>query len=458
MNIYPDCSKTEILNSYLPKLENSEKFNWQNCWYPIIFVQDLPQHRPYGFSLYDQPLVLFKDASGKFACLKDICPHRTAKLSQGQVIDGKLECLYHGWQFGANGKCLYIPQLLAGATIPHNACVKSFTVVEKQGIVWLWPGNPEEADEKLLPILTELDDPKFIKLDYLLNLPYDQSYFIENVIDPAHIPINHNNKRFKRENAQPLEMEVIDISIQGIRGRYRNQKTQDSWIHLEFIAPNLVKYAVWKEQGLVGGADLYSMPLGRGKCRILLRNYHSALSWKKKIKPRWFDHFERNRILEEDLELIREQQMQIESLGKEMKELFLPLKTSDLLVVEYRKWLDKYGSDLPFYQGYETAKLNVDVARQPMEIGNRLTRHTQICSSCNLAHQISNRLKQSFVVAAIAFAAVAMLMENYQTRFFVVGLFCLSLILAVVAHKFKTQFERDVIRDYITTEKRKKYN
>ncbi|MDZ8239470.1 MAG: Rieske 2Fe-2S domain-containing protein [Nostoc sp. ChiQUE01a] len=457
MTIYPDSSKTEILNSSLPRLGAKEEFNWQNCWYPVIFVQDLPQHRPYGFSLYDEPLVLFQDASGKFACLKDICPHRTAKLSQGQVIDGKLECLYHGWQFGANGKCLHIPQLLAGATIPHNACVKSFTVVEKQGIVWLWPGNPEEADEELLPILTELDAPKFIKRDYLLNLPYDQSYFIENVIDPAHIPINHNGKRFKRQNAQPLEMEVLDVSSQGIRGRYRNQKNQTSWIYLEFIAPNLVRYAVWKEQGLFGGADLYSLPLGKGKCKILLRNYDSVLPWKKRIEPRWFEHFGRNRILEEDLELIREQQMQIESLGKEMKELFLPLKTSDMLVIEYRKWLDKYGSDLPFYQGYETAKLNV-AATQPMEIGNRLTRHTQICSSCNQAHQISHQLKQMFVVAAIAFATVAMLIENERTRFWLVGLFCMSLVLAVIAQKFKTQFERDVIRNYITTEKNQKHN
>lgn len=454
MNIHSDFSKTERLNSSCQPLETDQKFTWQNCWYPIIFVQDLPKHRPYGFSLYDEPLVLFRDANENFTCLKDICPHRTAKLSQGQVIDGKLECLYHGWQFGANGKCLHIPQLSEGATIPHNACVKSYTVVEKQGIVWLWPGDAEEADEKLLPILKELDDSKFIKRDYLLNLPYDQSYFIENVIDPAHIPINHDGKRFQRENAQPLEMEVLDVSIQGIKGRYRNQKTLGSWIYLEFVAPNLVRYAVWKEQGLFGGADLYSMPLGRGRCRILLRNYDSVLPWNKKIEPRWFEHFARNRILEEDLELIREQQIQIEKLDKQMKELFLPLKSSDVLVVEYRKWLDQYGRDLPFYQGYETTKLNVEITKQPMEIGNRLTRHTQICSSCTQAHQTSNRLKQSFIVAAIAFAAVAMLMENFKTRFFVVGLFCLSLIMAAIAHKLKTQFERDVIRNYKITEKK----
>jgi hypothetical protein len=37
---------------------------------------------------------------------------RLAKLSEGQVIDGRLECLYHGWQFEGEGQCVKIPQVL----------------------------------------------------------------------------------------------------------------------------------------------------------------------------------------------------------------------------------------------------------------------------------------------------------------------------------------------------------
>ena len=36
---------------------------------------------------------------------------RLAKLSEGQVIDGQLECLYHGWQFNGSGQCTRIPQV-----------------------------------------------------------------------------------------------------------------------------------------------------------------------------------------------------------------------------------------------------------------------------------------------------------------------------------------------------------
>ena len=37
---------------------------------------------------------------------------RLAKLSEGQIVDGSLECLYHGWQFDGEGKCVKIPQVL----------------------------------------------------------------------------------------------------------------------------------------------------------------------------------------------------------------------------------------------------------------------------------------------------------------------------------------------------------
>ena len=38
---------------------------------------------------------------------------RLAKLSEGQVIDGRLECLYHGWQFEGDGQCVKIPQVIS---------------------------------------------------------------------------------------------------------------------------------------------------------------------------------------------------------------------------------------------------------------------------------------------------------------------------------------------------------
>ncbi|BAZ49930.1 Rieske [2Fe-2S] domain-containing protein [Nostoc sp. NIES-4103] len=430
--------------------EAKQEFNWRQCWYPVCFVQDLPKHQPYTFSLYEEPFVLFKNQQGKLVCLTDRCPHRAARLSDGQLIDGKIECLYHGWQFGSDGQCLHIPQLPADAKIPVNACVSSFKVVEHQGIIWVWAGENETAALELIPTLTDLEKPGFFSTDYMRDLPYDQTYFIENVIDPAHIPISHDGIMGNRNDAQPLEMEVIESSIAGIRGRYKRLRTpQQFWSELDFIAPNLILYKVkFEKRGWLGGVALYSIPLGKDRCRILLINYGNFFTWKLKYLPVWVDHIMvRNKILEGDLQLVVEQKAQIERLGKSLKEVYLPLKTSDVLVLEYRKWLDKFGKSLPFYQGYASAKnVGMGECNQNAASLDRFLQHTQICNSCNRAYQVTNQFKQIFIGVAIALASLAILTDNPQLKIAIVIAVIASVGLAFGAQKLKIQFERSYTR------------
>ncbi len=437
----------------VPTPKTDQEFNWRNCWYPVTFIQDLPKNYPYSFSLYDEPLVLFRNKDGELICLADLCPHRAAKLSDGQIIDGKIECLYHGWQFGSQGECLHIPQLPADAKIPAKACVKSFLVAEKQGIVWIWAGETNVADEKLIPTVADLDNPTVVSSDYMIDLPYDQTYFIENAIDPSHLYISHEATLNSRQQAQPLEMEVIETSARGIKGRYRKTRQQsENWMQLNFIAPNLITYrgstASEKSQRL-GGAALYSLPTGKGKCRIIIRNYTNFPSWKLKWQPRWMEHWYRSKFLEEDLPLVVGQQEGIQRLGQSLSSLYLPLKTSDLLVVEYRKWLDKYGESLPFYLGYNTKSLpdqeHLQVYPQAPAL-DRFSRHTQICSSCSHAHQTAIRFKQIFVGVAIALAAVAIITEDFAMKLLLVAIALCNVGLAVVAENVKIRFERSYTR------------
>lgn len=430
-----------------PIAEAEEGFNWRHCWYPVTFLQDLPLDRPFSFSLYDEPYVLFKNKDGQFGCVTDRCPHRAAKLSDGQIIDGKLECSYHGWQFGVDGQCLHIPQLPADAKIPTKACVQSFKIVERQGIIWMWPGQPEAADEKSIPTLAALDKPEFVTTDYVGDMPYDQTYLIENVIDISHIYIAHNGVRGggKREDAQALEMEIIERSVQGVRGRYRpTRKPNQFWRNLDFIAPNLVLYTLsYPDPSLSSGLALYTLPLGKSRCRVLYRRFTNFETWKERLRPRWLEHLNQNKIFEQDLPIIMGQKKQIEQSGKNLKELYLPLKTSDMLAVEYRKWLDKFGQSLPFYQGYSTCKptSNNSNSNQDLLPIERLARHTLLCNSCNRAYQVTKKLKQSLVVVAIAIAALGIVTDRVSSKILVVSLFLASAALAVIFDKFKSKFE-----------------
>ncbi|MDJ0511263.1 MAG: Rieske 2Fe-2S domain-containing protein [Crocosphaera sp.] len=445
MTVASNEIKTDQTTESLPKSETEKQFNWKECWYPVTFIQDLPTNRPYGFTLYDEPLVLFRNKEGKLICLKDLCPHRAAKLSDGQIIDGKIECLYHGWQFGNDGQCVHIPQLAKNVKIPVNACIQAHPVAEIQGMVWIWAGTAEMADEKDIPTVPNLNNPTVVSSDYMLDLPYDQGIFIENILDPAHIFISHNGSLQWRADAQPLEMEILKVSLSGIESRYRRTEIphpEQHWVNMNFIAPNLVTYTRINSEVILG-SGLYSLPTGKGRCRIMLRNYTNISTWKFKLKPRWFEHWYRNKFVEEDLSLVVGQAEQINRLQKSLKKLYLPLRTSDLVLIEYRKWLDKYGGLLPFYQGYETS-YNIDT--QNIDYGTRLTRHTQICGSCNQAYENTKKIKKILIAVAILLAAIALVLDHSWVQYCLVAASLLSVALVFIAEQVKIKFERAYTR------------
>lgn len=209
----------------------------------------------------------------------------------------------------------------------------------------------------------------------------------------------------------------------------------------------MLNNAYIEDKGWTFGLALYSIPLGKGRCRLLARGYRNFMTWGVKLRPRWLDHLNTNKILEQDLPLIAGQQSEIERLQTSLKELYLPLKTSDTLVVEYRKWLDKFGSSLPFYQGYSTWK-NVDKSElnpKPILL-DRFSRHTLICSSCNRAYQVTNRVKQSCIGVAIALAAVAILADDSRIRIAAISLSVTAVAMSAIAQRLKTHFEHSYTR------------
>ena len=75
-----------------------------DAWFIACEARAL-RDKPISFTLQGTPLVLFRGAEGKPAALLDRCPHRNAPLSLGKVVNGELQCGYHGWRFDGAGFC-----------------------------------------------------------------------------------------------------------------------------------------------------------------------------------------------------------------------------------------------------------------------------------------------------------------------------------------------------------------
>jgi len=64
--------------------------------------------KPLARTVAGVPLVLFRTPAG-ISVLIDRCPHRNYPLSEGRLVEGALQCPYHGWRFGPDGACIEVP-------------------------------------------------------------------------------------------------------------------------------------------------------------------------------------------------------------------------------------------------------------------------------------------------------------------------------------------------------------
>lgn len=162
----------------------------RNAWYVAGWSHDFT--RALAARRYlDEAVVMYRTASGEVSALADRCAHRAYPLSLGSLSGDQVVCGYHGFTYEAGGCCTRIP---SQAHVPASYAVRRYPTLERAGIVWIWMGRAEDADESSMPDLFELGltdpafhhavgDTSFCKNRYQLTH--------ENLLDLSHIGFLH---------------------------------------------------------------------------------------------------------------------------------------------------------------------------------------------------------------------------------------------------------------------------
>ncbi len=221
--------------------------------------------------LMDEPLAVFRDASGSPRAVLDRCPHRNAALSDGRVAsDGNLECPYHGWRFDGTGECRAVPGLFEGSDAPATARrVASWHATERDGFVYVWasPDTEPSREAFAMPNLLEPENGRSRKpwqvgqVVFPCDLDATLHAALENTLDVPHTAFLHKGifrgKRLKeltavrRDFDGGVEVEFLGepVGLGPIQGGPLANKTFQHWDR--FIMPCVaqVEYRVddWLE-------------------------------------------------------------------------------------------------------------------------------------------------------------------------------------------------------------------
>ncbi len=187
---------------------------FRKFWHAAIPLSDL-QGGPKPFTLLGENIVLFLDAQGVPAALRDRCCHRTAKLSKGWCVDsqgaacgsGNLRCGYHGWTYDGTGRVVQIPQYGADRAIPPDYRTTSYRCVAKYGYAWVALDEPI-AD---IPEVPEFDAPGWRTIfQFYETWNTSPMRALENSFDNSHFSFVHRATFGVADQPAPSKYELVE--------------------------------------------------------------------------------------------------------------------------------------------------------------------------------------------------------------------------------------------------------
>jgi phenylpropionate dioxygenase-like ring-hydroxylating dioxygenase large terminal subunit len=190
----------------------------RDAWHCAGWSRELAA-APIGRKLLGHDVVLFRDANGAAHALGARCPHRGADLARGMVVDGCIQCPFHGWRFDGRGQCVRVPSQPGGLRISPLARVPAYPLHEREGTVWIWMagGETRGGDPPRDPVAPRGRHGRRLYFDpRLIDAP--SANVLENFFDKAHVPFIHTGTFGSKQDPLVARQRItIDADGRGLR-------------------------------------------------------------------------------------------------------------------------------------------------------------------------------------------------------------------------------------------------
>src|SRR5437773_7882140 len=118
---------------------------FRRYWLPVVLSRELPEADcpPIRVQMLGEDLLAFRDTQGRVGLIEPECAHRGANLFFGRNEEGGIRCIYHGWKYDVDGKCVEMPNVPPGSAYHGKISIKAYPAREFGDLVWAYLGPPE---------------------------------------------------------------------------------------------------------------------------------------------------------------------------------------------------------------------------------------------------------------------------------------------------------------------------
>ena len=159
-------------------------------WVPVARSDEVvADGDPLRLMALGEPLIAFRDTSGRLGVLDHRCPHRCASLFFGRNEQNGIRCIYHGWKFDVAGNCLEMANVPPHQDFKDKVKAKAYRTIERYGVIWLYMGTRKEAPPFPDFELNDLaDDDISVRI---IQQEYNWLQGLENDLDTSHFGFLH---------------------------------------------------------------------------------------------------------------------------------------------------------------------------------------------------------------------------------------------------------------------------
>jgi phthalate 4,5-dioxygenase len=159
-------------------------------WIPACLSSELePGAPPMRLLLLGEQLIAFRDKRGRIGIMDHRCPHRCASLFFGRAEGDGIRCVYHGWKFDAEGRCLDMPNLPPDQQFTDRVHATVYKVIERGGLVWTYMGPRAAAPP--MPDIESLALPEHERVTRVHQRECNWLQALEGDIDTSHFSFLH---------------------------------------------------------------------------------------------------------------------------------------------------------------------------------------------------------------------------------------------------------------------------
>ncbi|HEV8473979.1 MAG TPA: Rieske 2Fe-2S domain-containing protein [Methylomirabilota bacterium] len=234
-------------------------------WIPALLAWELPAPDcpPVRVRLLGEELVAFRDTRNRIGLIEEHCPHRRASLFFGRNEECGLRCVFHGWKFDVDGRCVDMMNEPESRQFKDKIFVASYPTVEVGGIIWAYLGSPEGTPP--LPSFAWTQAPATHR--HLSKVVQESNWLqgLEGGVDTSHAPILHRlltasstrggfkpTHPFVRSKAPTLVVDLTDYGYQYASIR----PLDDASVHIRTYHFILPFHQIRPSQSVSGGATV----------------------------------------------------------------------------------------------------------------------------------------------------------------------------------------------------------